>query len=42
MDEWTGEVDHAHLAQLRDAIVAAVPSALAGLDEVADRAVTTS
>jgi N-formylglutamate deformylase len=42
MDEWTDEVDHAHLGQLRDAIVAAVPSVLAGLDEVADRGVTTS
>jgi N-formylglutamate deformylase len=42
MDEWTDEVDHAHLARLRGAIVAAIPSVLAGLDEVADRGVTTS
>ena len=42
MDEWADEVDHAHLAALRDAIVGTVPSMLAGLDEVADRGVTTS
>ena len=42
MDEWTDEVDHRRLHMLRDAIAATVPSLLVGLDEVADRGVTTS
>jgi N-formylglutamate deformylase len=37
MDEWTGDVDHAHLMQLRDALRQCTPRLLAALEGVSPR-----